>query len=154
MAVFFLDTSAIVKRYVAEVGSGWVMALCDPRAGHTILISQATQAEAAAALCRKAFYGAISAVDRDRTIAIFRRDVRRTYRLERVTNAICVRAGDLCRSHNLRAYDAVQLACALTAREKFATIGLPAPVFVTADTELLGFATAEGLGVDDPNSHP
>ena len=42
---------------------------------------------------------------------------------------------------------------ALTAREKFAALGL-APVFVTADASLLGFAAAEGLGADDPNRHP
>lgn len=153
MAVYFLDTSAIVKRYVTETGSGWVMSLCDPAAGHTILIAQATQAEAVAALCRKAYHGAISVADRDRTITIFRRDVRRSYQLERITNAIYIRAGELCRPHNLRAYDAIQLACALTARDRLAALGL-SPIFVCADSLLLGFATAEGLGVENPNTYP
>ncbi len=30
MAIYFLDTSAIVKRYIAERGQGWVLSLCDP----------------------------------------------------------------------------------------------------------------------------
>lgn len=39
MALYFLDTSALVKRYVAESGSAWVMALCDPASGHVVVIS-------------------------------------------------------------------------------------------------------------------
>jgi predicted nucleic acid-binding protein len=132
--MYFLDTSALIKRYVAEIGSGWVMSLCDPVSGNTILISQATQAEAVAALCRKARLGAISV-------------------LERVTSASYIRAGNLCRAHNLRAYDAVQLSCALTARDKLAALGL-SPIFVCADAVLLSVAVAEGLGVEDPSSHP
>lgn len=30
MSVYFLDSSALVKRYVAEIGSGWVVSLCNP----------------------------------------------------------------------------------------------------------------------------
>jgi hypothetical protein len=84
---------------------------------------------------------------------IFRRDVRRSYVLERVTSAVYTRAGDLCRTHNLRAYDAVQLACALAVRDKLAALGL-SQVFVCAAAILLAFAAAEGLGTEDPNVHP
>lgn len=51
---YFLDTSAVIKRYVYEIGSGWVTAVCQPSAEHTIIISQATLVEAVAAFCRKA----------------------------------------------------------------------------------------------------
>lgn len=153
MAVYFLDTSALVKRYVAETGSVWVTALCTPLAGHTIIISQAALVEAVAMLCRKARDGTISPHDRDRLIAVFRRDVRRSYGLERVTTAIYTRAGDLCRMHRLRAYDAIQLACALTLRDRSVALGV-SPFFVSADTALLSFAAAEGLATDNPESHP
>jgi hypothetical protein len=62
-------------------------------------------------------------------------------------------AGDLCRIHRLRAYDAVQLACALTVLGKPAALGI-APPFVTADMLLLNVASLEGLSTDDPNTHP
>ena len=39
MGSYFLDTSAIVKRYVpAEQGYAWVAALCHPAQGHKLFI--------------------------------------------------------------------------------------------------------------------
>ena len=52
MPVFFLDTSALVKRYVAEVGSQTVTELVSaPHAN--ILIADITRAEFASALNRR-----------------------------------------------------------------------------------------------------
>jgi hypothetical protein len=153
MAVYFLDTSAVVKRYVAETGSAWVISLCAPAAAHTIVISQATLVEAIAAICRKARLGTISQWDRDSLINAFRRDVRRSYSLERVTSTVYSRAGDLCRTHPLRAYDAVQLAGALTLQSKTNAFGVSA-IFVRADTDLVRIAATEGLATDNPESHP
>jgi uncharacterized protein len=34
MAVYFLDTSALVKRYISEAGSAWVFNLFDPAPLH------------------------------------------------------------------------------------------------------------------------
>ncbi len=39
MSVFFLDTSALVKRYFAEIGTGWIRAIADPAAGNLRLQS-------------------------------------------------------------------------------------------------------------------
>ena len=40
MGTYFLDTSAIVKRYVpAEQGYAWVAALCYPAQGHKLFIN-------------------------------------------------------------------------------------------------------------------
>ena len=55
----------------------------------------------------------------------------------------------LVESYPLRAYDAVQLAGALTVRR-----GMPPPLFVAADTTLLAAARAEGFLVDNPLQHP
>lgn len=35
-AVFYLDTSALVKRYVVERGSSWLAQLCSPESDKTI----------------------------------------------------------------------------------------------------------------------
>ncbi len=40
MATYFLDTSAIIKRYFAEQGHAWVVSLYDPTQGHYLNISQ------------------------------------------------------------------------------------------------------------------
>lgn len=36
MGVYYFDTSALVKRYVTETGTGWVGTLLDPGNGHDI----------------------------------------------------------------------------------------------------------------------
>jgi hypothetical protein len=54
----------------------------------------------------------------------------------------------------LRAYDAVQLACALTVRRSMRRRGMLPPLFVSADTTLLAAARAEGFLVDNPLQHP
>ncbi len=154
MTVYFLDTSALVKRYVTEFGSNWVIAQCQPKAGNTIVISQAALVEAVAAFCRKtreqSIEQRISEAERDRNITLFKRDVRRQYTTVRVTSTVYDRAGNLCRIHRLRAYDAVQLASALLIRSKLAVIGVPTLTFVSADVELLSIASDEGLGVENP----
>lgn len=155
MGAYFFDTSALVKRYATEPGSGWVIEHCRLAAGHTIIISQATLVEVVATLCRKArelnARQLISIDDRDKYIALFRQDVRKQYNVARVTTAIYTLAGDLCRLPRLRTYDAVQLACALEARNKLAALEIPTLTFVSADTELLSMAYTEGLGIENPN---
>jgi hypothetical protein len=42
MAVYFFDSSALVKRYIAETGSGWVSGLTDPTAGNINFIAGIT----------------------------------------------------------------------------------------------------------------
>jgi hypothetical protein len=50
VSAFYLDASALVKRYLAEIGSAWIVKLSDPSAGHPITIAEITQVEVAAAL--------------------------------------------------------------------------------------------------------
>ena len=53
MSDYYLDASALVKRYVNETGSAWVRRLTDPRHGDTVLLAEITLAEVAAALAAK-----------------------------------------------------------------------------------------------------
>jgi hypothetical protein len=64
------------------------------------------------------------------------------------------RAMALAHNHILRGYDAVQLAAAMEFSAERVNAGLPALVFVSADVALNAAAVAEGLAVDDPNTHP
>ncbi|HUY78292.1 MAG TPA: type II toxin-antitoxin system VapC family toxin [Ktedonobacterales bacterium] len=154
MSSYFLDSSAIVKRYVSEVGHGWITSLCDPAQHHDLFIAQVALAEVVATLCRKAREAAISVSDRDTLIDTFRQDSLNTYVILPITSETYTYAGDLCRTHTLRAYDAVQLASALTLRDEAAANNAPAPVFLCADRTLSLIATSEGLSVENPNAHP
>jgi uncharacterized protein len=71
-----------------------------------------------------------------------------------LTPQVLTRAANLCRVHPLRAYDAVQLASALQARDDALAIDVPPPTFVCADTVLLDVAAAEGLAAENPSAHP
>lgn len=55
--------------------------------------------------------------------------------------------------HNLRAYDAVQLASVLQVRTTLAPLGI-APIFVSSDIQLLEIAQLEGLVIGNPGSEP
>jgi len=40
---YFLDSSALIKRYITEQGTGWVRSITPPSTGNTIIIAQVTQ---------------------------------------------------------------------------------------------------------------
>jgi predicted nucleic acid-binding protein len=154
MGIYCLDTSAIVKRYFPEQGHQWIVALCDPKQEHDLYISQAALVEVVATICRKAREQKIADEQRDQLIRVFRQDCESAYVILPVTTAIYTAAGDLCRSYRLRAYDAVQLACALSLRDEAAANEDPKPIFVCADNNLINIAGAEGFSTQNPNSYP
>src|SRR5713226_4059555 len=151
MATYFLDTSAIVKRYIFEQGQAWILSLCNPAQSHDLYISQAALIEVVAAICRRAREQSISITERDRLITVFRQDSEESYNIWPVTTDLYNAAGDLCRSHRLRAYDAVQLACVLALRQDSLANQAPEPIFVCADVGLLDIAGVEGLQVENVN---
>jgi uncharacterized protein len=156
MGSYFLDTSALVKRHVIEPGHQWIRSLCRANAGNTIVISEAALTEVIASVCRMARENPprLNINDRDRIIARFQQLVRKSYLVVAVNRTIYARAAGLCRVHPLRAYDAIQLACALTKRDDDRRAKLPALAFVCADTVLLNVAASEGFAVENPNNHP
>ncbi len=158
MAIYFLDSSAIVKRYFQEQGHDWIETLHDPAQGHELYIAQAALVEVVASVCRKAREQNMPLEERDTTIDDFRRDVQSIYSVWLVDNALYITAGNLCRSHRLRAYDAIQLACAIAVRED-SLVNQPSEteppdfMFVSADLGLLTIALAEGFSIENPNNN-
>jgi uncharacterized protein len=132
MPTYFLDTSALVKRHVAEPGHAWIESLCDPAAGNTVVISKVAIVEMSATLARlvRERPPRLSLVDRDTLLTYFQLLIQSDYVVVQVNRAIFTRAATLCRVHPLRAYDAVQLACALTTRDDNLVAGQPALIFV------------------------
>lgn len=53
MSVFFADSSALVKRYVPEIGSAWVASWIEPVEGNVIIISELAFVEQVAVLARR-----------------------------------------------------------------------------------------------------
>lgn len=151
----FLDSSAIVKRYAVEAGSVWVTAITDPGSVWATALSEITLVEVAAALAAKTrASGGLSVQARDQALTLFFDDCRKRFSLFAITRAIIDLAVALTKRHALRGYDAVQLATALVANGDLIARGEIPLLLVTADQELLTAGQAEGLVVEDPNSHP
>ena len=148
MSAFFLDASALTKRYLTEAGSRWVSGRIDPSSGNMLVIAEITRVEVAAALAARCRAGAIQIAERDALVALLLHHCDREYRIAALSVAVVSRAVSLTQAHRLRGYDAVQLATALAAGAL-----LPALTFVAADADLLAAARAEGLLAEDPGQH-
>jgi predicted nucleic acid-binding protein len=153
VTIYYAYSSALVKRYAEETGSERVQALCEPGAGHVIAVAQVGLVKIAAAIAMKHRRGELSASDRDGLLNDLQRDGRTLYWLVDVDPDIVVRAIELTRRQRLRGYDAVHLACALFVREALPDRGLPEPVLLCADEDLLEAARSEGSATENPNTH-
>lgn len=154
MATLFFDSSGLVKHYIAETGTAWVQSLNAPTAGHDRVIAQITGAEMVAAVTRRLRRGDTTPADAATAISEIEADFAGDYFLLEVSLTRVREAMTLARTHGLRGYDAVQLAAALFLRAQCRTLGQPDPVVITADVDLAAAAVAEGMVVEDPNTHP
>jgi len=64
MAFYQCDSSALVKRYVDEVGTAWIRAVVDPASANIISIADITRAEMTSAFARRAREGVITLNER------------------------------------------------------------------------------------------
>jgi len=150
LSAFFVDTSAIVKRYLAEIGSTWTKSWVDPQHGHDIIISALTTVEIISVLTRREREGTITATERSVMESDFLLHIEHEYMVIPLEERVLVQARNLLGQYRLRALDALQLACAVRAARVFSV----PPTFISADVRLLTAAAAEGLPTDDPNAHP
>lgn len=150
MALYFLDSSALLKRYVSEIGTAWVQSLFDPGFHNRIDIAAISAVEVTAAIARRLRAGSVTAMEANRFFAELHRDLRRDFQIIAITPALISEAMRLAELHALRGYDAVQLAAAIAVRS---VSSLPVTI-VSADAELNAVARIEGFTVEDPNTHP
>lgn len=138
--IVYLDASALVKRYIAERGSGDVAQLIATADGvGTSLISRA---ETSAALAKAVRVGVLSRADGAAVLQVFRSEWSQLIRLQ-ATEVVLTRADWLAWDLGLRGYDAVHLASALIWQE-----GLGEPVTVaTYDRQLWEAAGGQGMPV-------
>ncbi len=159
MSIYYLDTSAIFKRYVTESGSLWIDDLCTARdsetesALHQVILGEIARVEIAAALAKKSNKTReISGAEADEAYRLFLNHLENEYQVVLLNSNMLHAAAALARKHALRAYDAIQLALAIHANDllKENTLSL---IFVTGDKTLLQAAQSEGLATDDPHDH-
>jgi uncharacterized protein len=61
LTTYFVDSSALVKRYVDEVGSSWVRSWIERPAGNVIVASELVAVEVYSALARRRRDGTLAA---------------------------------------------------------------------------------------------
>ena len=154
MSVYFLDSSAVVKRYVTETGTHWIKSIVNPVSGNHIHVARITGAEVVSALSRRMRGGSITAAAGSAAIAEFRNHFASEYVTVDITPSLVESAMNLAEAYALRGYDAVQLAAVLEINTDSIALGMGSPTLISADCDLNAAATAEGLAIDDPNTHP
>ncbi len=152
MTTYYLDSGAVVKRYVAEAGSDWVRAICQD-ARNTLFLAELTLIEVSSAFARRCRGGEITDEARRSYLDLLIYDCAHCYHLIPTERPTIERAVDLAQQHYLRGYDAVQLACALAANDRLTAAGLPPLTFVSADDGLVAAAIAQQLLAENPNRY-
>ncbi len=140
--ILFLDTSALIKIYIAEPGS---VAIQRRVSGGVVALSQLTYAETHATFARRRREDLLTAAEHQLLIGRFESDWETVFRVP-VSNEVLAFVPDLCKRHPLRGADALQLAAALLLRDQGVQVH-----FATSDRRLLAAAAAEGLTVFDPS---
>jgi predicted nucleic acid-binding protein len=154
MATYYLDSSALVKRYAQEVGSSWITNLINPVSSNGIFTALVSGAEIVAAIARKVRTGAIPQQAAATAITIFKNHFRAEYLIVMTTPTVVESAMHLAEKHGLRGYDAIQLASALSVQSELSLNGVNLSAFISSDVNLNKAALAEGLGVENPQEHP
>ncbi|GEM_PF-1489804 len=119
--VYFLDSSALVKRYIDEAGSWWIQQVLShpPSAA----MAEIGVVEVVAAFARRWRMGEITADEYRFAREVFLRDAGH-YQMVPTDRAVIEEATELLDRHPLRAYDALQLATALRLSDVLAEEGL------------------------------
>lgn len=150
MTTYFVDTSALAKRYLNEIGSPWVISWSVAAAGNVIIISEATVVEIFSAFARRVREGTLPDINANLLRGNFLLHVDAEYLVAKIDSQLLMQARDLVTQYPLRTLDAIQLASA-----KQALLVLNEPItFVSSDSNLLLGAAAEGFTIDNPNLHP
>lgn len=154
MTAYFLDSSALVKRYVPETGSAWIRTLLAPQTSNELFVARITWVEVRSAIARRQREGSLTSTDVSLIIQRFRFEMNNQYQVIELDATIAETAGQLVDRYPLRAYDAVQLASVLFLQSAFSTTQPTQLIFLSADNRLSNIAIALGLLFDNPNYHP
>lgn len=147
MAIYFFDTSALVKLYVRERGSTEALALTENLGSDKLAVLDLTAVEARAAVRRRERQGDITAETTSAILSSLQRDLAEVFLTQSSNADVVKQAIRLLDLYPLKAYDAVQLAgCLVLSSSASATI------LVSSDRQMLFAAEQEGVPVINPES--
>jgi uncharacterized protein len=105
VTIYFLDSSAIVKRYVPERGTGWVQDLCDRQTSNQLFVAGITWVEILSALARRRREGSFNESQIEQIHLAIKSHWNHQYRILELDQTLMQQAGELVNQHPLRADD-------------------------------------------------
>ena len=147
MAVLYLDTSALVKLYVRELGSDRLVGLTLGAETHRFVVSTLGRVEFSSSVRRREREGHLSRLSADELLDRLALHWGLVYTPQPITEVVLSHAASLLDRHPLRSLDAVQLASCLVLQMPPRPVS---PLFVSSDEQLLKAAETEGLRVWNP----
>lgn len=153
MTTYYVDTSALVKRYVDEPGSGWLRTVLGAQPAPAIIIVHLALVEMTSALMRRLRESALTPAGVAHLQRAFRLDCLEEYEIVLAVGNVIDHANRLLEEYPLRAYDAVHLATAVVTNQRLIDRDLAPATFLSSAIRLNEAASAEGLAVDNPNHH-
>jgi predicted nucleic acid-binding protein len=146
LALYFLDTSALVKLYVEEQGTDRLLPLVSNQPENRFAVLAISVVEIRSAIRRRQRAGDIDDNVATAILESVQSHLETQFMRQAVNDTVIDRALEMIDRYALRAYDAVQLAgclvlCAITAQEF---------TFICSDHRLLEAARSERLTVLDP----
>lgn len=137
--ILYLDTSALVKLYLAEGGSEAAHEAVEDAEG--VATSTVAYAETRAAFARRERIGDLDNEGLRQATTALDRDWRSFVRLA-VSNLVAYRAGEMAERYALRGFDAIHLASASRLGERFVDLR-----FLAFDDRLVGAARRASVPV-------
>ena len=144
MKFYFIDTSALVKRYHSEKGTIEIDKIFSEE-DKAIVISSICITEMVSAMNRKKEEKIISKGDLDVALSRFFQDAIKEFLILELDDGHIKDSVALVLKHGLRTLDALQLAVAVGLKET-------EPIFVCADKKLVSVAEKEGLKAINPEN--
>ena len=152
MYYFYLDASALTKRYTEEIGIDEIDFLFASVPLGRLLCLTIGAAEVFWTFVRKRNDGRITTVQFDKAVTLLKREVvnnQPDFRTISVPDSLVWNAMDLISIHSLNSVDAIVLRSALDTATELRNTG-DTLVLVASDQRLLRAARAEGLQVFNP----
>jgi uncharacterized protein len=149
LALYYLETSALVKLYVREEGTDFLLRLATASPENRFALLSLSQIELRSAIRRRERNGDMSPQVAGLVLDRFQQHLEAKFVQQSLTDSVLDSAAEMIDRYALRAYDAIQMGGYLALRT---TIGKEPPIFVCSDQSLLQVAHSEQLPILDPSS--
>jgi uncharacterized protein len=147
LALYYLETSALVKLYVREPGTDRMIQLASNTTEARLAVLALSHIEFRSAVRRRERAGDIDPRMAGMILDQFQQHLEARVFRQVVNDAVLDGAAEMIDRYALRAYDAIQLAGCLALK---AAVSAEPPTFVCSDQQLLEAARSELLPILDP----